>query len=429
MPRCSASPSWFRSPRGLSSGSRAFTASRTPVQYALKEATPTTAGWRSARGRPSSPPSSPSPCCSSSARGSSFAASTRSARPIRDSTEGVVTARYWLPFATYPDEASQRAFRQADARATARHPGVEAATITRAAPLGASMRRSNSSRPAAIRNAADRRLRAHWAPTTSRRSASARAGREFGEQDGPAAPSVAVVSESIARLAFPDGPAVGQTLVFAGNAYTVVGVAAEVRQRPSIVETWPMVYFPRSSKGHRGVRRHRRPLSVDAAALAAAIRAVVRDVEPRTRALRRDDDGTDARGIVGAARFQPCSSAPSPLALVLAAFGLYALITYLAAQRTREIGVRIALGATRAHVLRLVLGDGALPVVVGTTLGVAGALALGRVLESQLFGVTPVDPVTYLAAPLMLAAVALLAGWLPARRALRTDPVRALRVE
>ena len=104
------------------------------------------------------------------------------------------------------------------------------------------------------------------------------------------------------------------------------------------------------------------------------------------------------------------------------------LITYLAAQLAR-IGVRIALGATRAHVLRLVLGDGALPVVVGTTIGVAGALALGRVLESQLFGVTPVDPVTYLAAPLVLAAVALLAGWLPARRALRTDPVRALRVE
>jgi len=411
----------------------AFTASRTPVQYALKEATPTTAGWRG-RSRQALVAAELALAVLLLLGAGLFLRSFhafRAADPGFD-PEGVVTARYWLPFATYPDEASQRAFRQAVLERLRAIPGVEAATITRAGPLGGFHATQQFIPPGGDPESAPTVAYVHVGTDYFRTFGIAlRAGREFGEQDRPGAPSVAVVSESMARLAFPDGPAVGQTLVFAGNAYTVVGVAAEVRQRPSIVETWPMVYFPAEQQGGiaaYGVIAVRSRM--DAAALTAAIRAVVRDVEPELALYGVTTMERTLEASWAPRRFQALLlGAFAALALVLAASGLYALIAYLAAQRTREIGVRIALGATRAHVLRLVLGDGALPVVVGTTLGVAGALALGRVLESQLFGVTPVDPVTYLAAPLVLAAVALLAGWLPARRALRTDPVRALRVE
>src|SRR5690606_37221446 len=150
-----------------------------------------------------------------------------------------------------------------------------------------------------------------------------RAGREFGEQDRPGAPSVAVVSESMARLAFPDGPAVGQTLVFAGNAYTVVGVVAEVRQRPSTVETWPMVYFSADQRegitpyGVIAVRSR-----LDPATVAAAIRAVLRDIEPE---LALYDVTTMERTLEASwapRRFQAVLLGSfAVLALVLAAFG------------------------------------------------------------------------------------------------------------
>ena len=127
---------------------------------------------------------------------------------------------------------------------------VEAATITRAGPLGGFHATQQFIPPGGDPESAPTVAYVHVGTDYFRTFGIAlRAGREFGEQDRPGAPSVAVVSESMARLAFPDGPAVGQTLVFAGNAYTVVGVAAEVRQRPSIVETWPMVYFPAEQQG------------------------------------------------------------------------------------------------------------------------------------------------------------------------------------
>jgi putative ABC transport system permease protein len=117
------------------------------------------------------------------------------------------------------------------------------------------------------------------------------------------------------------------------------------------------------------------------------------------------------------------------VALVLAAIGLFGVMTYLVSQRTREIGVRLALGASRFEVFRLILGRGAALAAGGALLGVGGAMWLTRLMENLLFGISASDLVTFIAVPLLLMAVALLACYVPARRAMRTDPVTALRAE
>jgi ABC-type antimicrobial peptide transport system permease subunit len=116
-------------------------------------------------------------------------------------------------------------------------------------------------------------------------------------------------------------------------------------------------------------------------------------------------------------------------ALLLAAVGMYGVIAFTVRQRTREIGIRVALGATRADVLRLVLGQSAKLSGVGLVLGLAGAIAGGRLLSGMLYGIRPTDPATLIMVPLLLAAVALAASYLPARRAARVDPTRTLRDE
>jgi putative ABC transport system permease protein len=117
------------------------------------------------------------------------------------------------------------------------------------------------------------------------------------------------------------------------------------------------------------------------------------------------------------------------VALALASIGIYGVLAYLVTQRTREIGIRMALGARAADVLRLVLREGMMPVVLGGIAGMVAALAATRALRTMLFGVTPLDPVSFAAAPALLAIVALLACYLPARRATRVDPLVALREE
>ena len=117
------------------------------------------------------------------------------------------------------------------------------------------------------------------------------------------------------------------------------------------------------------------------------------------------------------------------LALVLAAAGIYGLMAYAVTQRTREIGIRLAIGATSADVLRLVVGQTARIAAVGLVVGVAGALLISRVLSTMLFGVSPLDPATFVSAALLLFAVAVLAGYLPARRAAAIDPQSAIRAE
>ncbi|MFN2566547.1 MAG: ADOP family duplicated permease [Gemmatimonadaceae bacterium] len=168
----------------------------------------------------------------------------------------------------------------------------------------------------------------------------------------------------------------------------------------------------------------------DPHALVPAVRNAIRELDPSVPAFRIQTFEEVVSRSLWRQRLQgEVLGVFAALALLLASVGLYGVIAYAVAQRTRELGVRMALGATRRHVLGLVLGQGARLTLIGVVLGAAGALALSRVIASLLYGVKPTDPFTFLAVPTALAAVALLASYVPARRAMEVDPLVAMRAE
>jgi putative ABC transport system permease protein len=165
-------------------------------------------------------------------------------------------------------------------------------------------------------------------------------------------------------------------------------------------------------------------------ALVPQVRAALRELDPNmAMAQLRTVEGTMAEAVAARRFVMVLLGAFATLAVVLAALGIYGVLTYLVGQRTRELGIRMALGANRGSVLGLVLRQSARHVLPGVLLGTAGALGLTRLLRSQLFGVGATDPLTFVAVTLLLVSVALLASWIPAHRAARTDPMDALRAE
>jgi cell division protein FtsX len=170
--------------------------------------------------------------------------------------------------------------------------------------------------------------------------------------------------------------------------------------------------------------------SVPPGSVVPAVRRIVRELDPkvpiaRVRTLDEVVAGASARARLTAVLL----AAAAGTALLLGIIGIYGVVSYAVSLRTSEFGIRLALGATPARVQRLVLGQGALVAVAGTGLGVAAALALTRLLRGLLYEISPVDPVAFVAMPVLLLLVALLASYLPARRAARIDPARAMRAE
>lgn len=264
-------------------------------------------------------------------------------------------------------------------------------------------------------------------------------GRHLDERDGPDAPPAVVVNAAMSRLHWPDGDPIGRRLKLgrAGGSNpwcTVVGVVGDVRQMGLDVPAEPEVYFsldqptgasPFFWPQHLVVRTQGDPLG-----LASALRRVVWEVDPDQPVsnLRRMSDIFDGE-LSHRSTQAALVGAFAALALALAAVGLYGVLSYDVARRTSEIGVRMALGAQRADVVGSVVGRALLLAAAGISLGVAGALALSRALASLLFGVGPADPVTFVAVPAAVLAVALLAAYVPARRAASIDPILALRAE
>jgi putative ABC transport system permease protein len=261
-----------------------------------------------------------------------------------------------------------------------------------------------------------------------------RSGRLFEETDRAGAPRVALISESLVRLRFPGANPIGQILRIGpmdGPPYTIVGVVADVRQMSLAVNRSEAVYIPASQwpfadQAMSLVVRGRG----DAAALAPAVRAAVWSVDkdqPIVRVAMMDSllAASQAERRFALILFEAFSLA----ALLLAAAGIYGVLTGSVAERTREIGVRAALGATRRDLLALVVRQGMTLTGLGIALGVAGAAAATRAIAAMLFGVSHLDPVTYLAVVTLLAAVAMLACAVPAWRAARVDPAITLRTE
>jgi putative ABC transport system permease protein len=261
------------------------------------------------------------------------------------------------------------------------------------------------------------------------------AGREFTARDTAAAPQVAIVSERIVREYFPGGPqeALGRRVRLWGNNEwrTVVGVAADVRQRGLDRAVQPMIYAPFQQDRSGFVRfaafvaRTATPASV-----AAAIRAEVRRVAPDLPIESTVTMDEALAASVAQPRFRMVLVVLfATAATLIATGGIYGLMAYAVTQRRREIGVRMALGAARRDVVRLVLTRALRVVVAGLLVGLAGAAGVARVLQTFLFGVTPTDPVAFTVVTVVLLAVGLMAAWLPARRAARIDPWAALRAE
>jgi predicted permease len=263
------------------------------------------------------------------------------------------------------------------------------------------------------------------------------AGREFTAQDTAAAPKVAILSERIVRECFPGGPreALGRrvrvSVIDRGDWLTVVGVVADIRQRSLAQDVQPMIYAPFQQDRSGFLRfvsfvaRTATPASV-VEGVRAEIRRVAPDL-PIESAVTMDEA---VAASVAQPRFRMVLLALFAVsATLIATCGLYGLMAYAVTQRRREIGVRMALGAGRRDVLRLVLTRALRIVVAGLILGLAGAAGVTRVLQSFLFGVTPTDPFVFTIVTLLLMAVGLMAAWLPARRATRIDPCAALRAE
>jgi putative ABC transport system permease protein len=255
-------------------------------------------------------------------------------------------------------------------------------------------------------------------------------GREFTKQDDATALPVAIISAALARQYFPNEDPVGRRLVmrsFGDDPHTIIGVAGDVRTA-GLDQDAGFVFYGSSTRyaGWNPMMLVWRS-TVDSR---DTVRASLRSIDPNIPLSAVESMDTLLDRSVGPRRFNMyLLGAFAAVSLALAAIGLFGVMAYLVSQRTREIGVRLALGATRGEVFRLILGRGLALALIGAAGGVAAALGLTRVMETLLFSVSRTDPVTFVAVPAALIAVAALACYLPARRAMKVDPVVALRGE
>jgi predicted permease len=260
-------------------------------------------------------------------------------------------------------------------------------------------------------------------------------GRYLTDEDVSGEENNVIINEHVARGLWPGDNPIGKRINYGSNLVTVVGVVKNTRTWSYAYEGSPQLYIPyktcedlgraMSSNADFVVRSSGDPLS-----LVNAIRNEVRALDSQIPV----EDFTTLedrlrRSTVRQRLYMRLLTAFAVMGLVLTAIGIYGVISYAASRRTHEIGVRMALGAKRNNVLALVIRKGLTLILIGVVIGVAGALALTRVLKSLLYDVTATDPVTFIAVSLLLIAVGLIACYVPARRATKIDPMSALRYE
>jgi macrolide transport system ATP-binding/permease protein len=254
-------------------------------------------------------------------------------------------------------------------------------------------------------------------------------GRWFTEQDDTRSARVAIINETFARQGWPNQNPVGRLFRKGDQTVEVIGVARDAIAW-SLFDGIPCAaYFPLAQQYKDDMTLHLRA-ATKPELLIAAVRREIRALDPRLPIYDIKTLEQYRRDYLFRNRFQAAMIGGfGLLALALASVGLYGALSYSVAQRTQEIGVRMALGARTGDVLRLVVGQGVRLIAIGLALGLAGALAAARVLKSLLYGVSLTDPLTFVGIPLLLLVVALLACWIPARRATKVDPLVALRCE
>jgi predicted permease len=351
--------------------------------------------------------------------------------------ESVFVASLTLPPTRYPEPADQARFFLRMAAEMRGAPGVKDAALIQGLPLtGADSRAPYARADGVVPALKDRPLGLTRSVTPgyfSTLGIPLLRGRDFTEQDDLTRPHVVVVSRDTALKLFPGQDPLGRRVIMGsrsgGQEMEIVGMVGDVRSqtlaRTAAVEFYRPVMQRNQPFMQLAVRTNGEP-----AAFAGTARAVAKRLDPEL-ALSAV---TTLEEVVSQSLGQPrllvrLLGLFAGLALVLSVIGVYSVVAYTVRQRRTDIGVRMALGARPADVLRLTIGQGLRPVAAGLGFGLAGCAALGRLLQSQLYGVSAFDPVTLAGAGVSLAAVAAAACWVPARRAARLDPVRTLRAE
>jgi predicted permease len=254
-------------------------------------------------------------------------------------------------------------------------------------------------------------------------------GRDFSEQDRAGAPKVVIVNETMAQRFWPGQDATGHRVRVWDDWRTVVGVARDTKYHRINEPPQSFLYLP-SLQAHGTDANIIVRSQLPTATVVNGVRSAAISLDPKVQPLEADDLSTLLQSSMFANRTAASlASVLGTLGLLLAALGIYGVLSYSVSQRFREIGIRVALGAQKNHVLRLVVGKGLQLAIFGAVVGAAAALLVTRAMSNLLFGVSASDPLTFVAVALGVTFVAALAAYLPARRAMRVDPMVALRHE
>jgi putative ABC transport system permease protein len=329
------------------------------------------------------------------------------------------------------DEYTGRAFADALMSRIESLPGLEAAAAARVVPLTAETEGGRSWLPEEYGD--ERAIDASQNFVTPAFFRTLRlpllAGRDFGPSDRAGAPAVAIVNETFARRAWPGQNAVGKRFVMGQSRrpFEVVGVARDAKYRTIGEAPTPFIYVPAAQRYASTIWILMRSTGPS---VLPEVRALIRAMNPNVPVLQAGTLTDLTAFTLFPQRFAAWLAAiVGTIGLLLAALGVYGITAYNVSQRRREIGIRVALGAVRAQVLRGIVGQGILLAVIGTALGLTAAAFVTRVLEGMLYDIRPLDPVSFAGGALLLVALALVASAIPARRAASIDPVETLRAE
>jgi len=348
----------------------------------------------------------------------------------------LLTMRVPLSYVKYPDREKRTAFFDELMRRVRALPGIESAAVGNNLPLtydGDSILISVEGQPDPPTDQhPDVIFRVAGPNYFTTMGISLVAGRDFNDQDNPRASTVVIISEKTARYYWPGENAIGKRVRTSNDGpwCEVVGVVKDVRQNDFVKDTKMEMYMPYAQVGDFPPNALVVRTRIDPLSLSSTVRKEV-------WAIDKDQPVSDIRSMdeivseaVARQRFSMLLLGIfAGLALILAAVGIYGVMSYTVLQRTREIGIRMALGGQRSDMLKMTIWHSLKLVLMGLTLGLAAAFVLTRVMTTLLFGISATDPLTYVAISFMLLAVAVLASYIPALRATKVDPMVALRYE
>jgi putative ABC transport system permease protein len=348
-------------------------------------------------------------------------------------TNNVLTLRLDLPQKKYDDEAKTAGFFEQLETRVAGLPGVQSVGLITELPLSGQQNdipfNVEGRPPVTIDQSFDADFRSINQNYFSTLHIPLLRGRNFTEQEVRQSAKVTIVSQQLVNTVFPNEEALGKRIVtvMGNQPFEIIGVVGDIRHQSLGSQPFPAMYFPNRSSGRMNfvIRTSSDPMSI-----VGAVRKEVQALDPDQpmASVRKMSDWVDS-SVAGSRYSATLLGMFAALAMILAATGIYGVMSYSVAQRTHEIGVRMALGARQFDVLKLVVRQGMLLTLVGVILGLLGALGLTRVMASLLFGVTARDPFTFAVVAALLIAVAFVACFIPARRATKVDPLVALRYE